>query len=47
MPRPSRFTDRKEYGTHSTEGWVGPKTILDVCEKIYTHWDLTPGPSMC
>ena len=32
-------------GTHSMEGWVGPRTGLDECGKSRPHWDLVPGPS--
>jgi hypothetical protein len=36
---------RKRPGTHCTEGWVGPRAGLDVCEKSRPNWDSMPGPS--
>jgi hypothetical protein len=42
-PRP--LYPRERPGTHCTEGWVGPMTGLDVCEKSRPYWDLIPGPS--
>jgi hypothetical protein len=36
-PRP--LYPRKIPGTHSTEGWVGPRAGLDVCEKSHPHRD--------
>jgi hypothetical protein len=32
-------------GTHCTEGWVGPRAGLDVCEKSRSYRDSFPGPS--
>jgi hypothetical protein len=31
--------------TLCTEGWVGPRASLDVCEKSRPHWDSIPGLS--
>jgi hypothetical protein len=30
---------------HFTEGWVGPRAGLDMCEKSRPHWDSIPGLS--
>jgi hypothetical protein len=36
-PRPLYL--RETPGTHCTEGWVGPRAGLDVCEKSRPHRD--------
>jgi hypothetical protein len=36
-PRP--LYPRERPGTHCTEGWVGPRVGLDVCEKSRPHRD--------
>jgi hypothetical protein len=36
---------RERPGTHSTEGWVGPRASLDVCEKSRPHRDSISGLS--
>ena len=30
---PAALSPRERHGTHCTEGWVGPRTGLDVCGK--------------
>jgi hypothetical protein len=42
-PRP--LYPRERPCTHCTEGWVGPRASLDVCEKSRPHRDSIPGPS--
>jgi hypothetical protein len=32
--------------TNSSGGWVGPRTILDLCRKSYPHRNWIPGPSV-
>jgi hypothetical protein len=39
------FYPRGRPGTHCTGGWVGPRAVLDVCEKSHPHRDSIPGPS--
>jgi hypothetical protein len=42
---PLSLYPREKPGTHCTEGWVGPRAGLDVCEKSRHHRDSIPGPS--
>jgi hypothetical protein len=42
-PRP--LYPRERSGAHCTEGWVGPRAGLDVCEKSHSYRDSIPGPS--
>jgi hypothetical protein len=42
-PRP--LYPRKRPGTHCVGDWVGPRNVLDGCEKYRPHRDLIPGPS--
>jgi hypothetical protein len=42
-PRP--LYPRERPGTHCTEGWVGPRAGLDVCEKSRPHRNSITGPS--
>jgi hypothetical protein len=42
-PRP--LYPRERPGIHCTEGWVGPRAGLDVCEKSHPHRDSIPGLS--
>jgi hypothetical protein len=42
-PRPLYPWER--HVTHCTGGWVGPRAVLDVCEKYRPHLDSIPGPS--
>jgi hypothetical protein len=41
-PRP--LYPRERPGTHSIEGWVGPKAGLDKCGKSRPQRDSIPGP---
>jgi hypothetical protein len=40
-PRPLYPQERP--GTLCTGGWVGPRAVLDVCEKSRPHQDSIPG----
>jgi hypothetical protein len=40
-PRP--HFPRERPGTHCTGGWLGPRAVLDVCEKSRPHRDSIPG----
>jgi hypothetical protein len=42
-PRP--LYPRVRPGTHCTGGWVGPRVVLDVCEKSRPHRYSILGPS--
>jgi hypothetical protein len=42
---PRSLYPRERPGTHCTEGWVGPRAGLDVCEKSRPHRHSIPGPS--
>ena len=46
-PRPCRLSlcPQERPGTHSTGGWVGPRTGLDGCGKSLPHRDSIRGPS--
>jgi hypothetical protein len=43
MPQPLYPWER--LGTHCTQGWVGPRASLDMCEKSCPHRDSIPRPS--
>jgi hypothetical protein len=41
---PQPLYPRERPGAHCTGGWVGPRAVLDVCEKSRPHLDSIPGP---
>jgi hypothetical protein len=42
---PRSLYRRERPGNHCTEGWMGPRAVLDGCEKTRLHRDSIPGSS--